>query len=332
MYLQMEWGSGIVTQLVPSTVAVLIQPETPSWMWRKGLGLLHWFPCHIPLYMIWAQSDSLRMCDSGSLCSAGISPAPEMGDLAFPFSFLLFCLPSRLCWSFNAVNSWIFFVEYPAFASWHWSAVIPESSSDLFFSSLNISVFSVYQRQMMLSCVLLFLLHVCWLEQKSKAAIWPKKRCLNLLPFFISAYQRRGNSLTFTSGLILYCSYLFQSCHPQEQLSVLFTPLKQREMHQHSFDVLRGRIFISFTSLHLRIVFCYVNVAYLYNVRSSLVLSSNLHNIFFRSYEMYNVYQSWKLCKQVQTVKGRRECEWNTGNLEGLETWNTSKHIKTGEH
>lgn len=42
-------------------------------------------------------------------CSAGISPVPEMADLAFPFSFLLFCLPSSLCWSFNAVRSWIFF-------------------------------------------------------------------------------------------------------------------------------------------------------------------------------------------------------------------------------
>lgn len=184
------------------------------------------------LCTIWAHSDSLGRCDTGSLCSAGISPAPEMGALTFPISLLLFCLLSRLCWSFNAVSSWIFFIASPAFASWHWSTVISESSSDLFFSSLSISVFSIYQRQMMLSYVLLFLLHVCSLEQKSKAAIWPSNNYLNLLPFFIKVYQREGNSLTFALGLIPWRSYLLHSHHPQQQLTVISAP--------HSFKTKRN--------------------------------------------------------------------------------------------
>lgn len=51
-------------------------------------------------------------------------------------------------------------------------------------------------------------------------------------------------------------------------------------------------------------------MAYLYNVRSSLVsvvFRSNLHNISFGEYTVYNVYQSWKWCKLELTVKGRRE-------------------------
>lgn len=68
---------------------------------------------------IWARSDSLGRCDAGSLCSAGVFPASEMGALTFAAFLLLFCLLSRLCWSFSAVSSWIFYIVSPTFASWH---------------------------------------------------------------------------------------------------------------------------------------------------------------------------------------------------------------------
>lgn len=70
-------------------------------------------------------------------------------------------------------------------------------------------------------------------------------------------------------------------------------------------------------------------MAYLYNVRSSLVsvvFRSNLHNISFGEYALYNVYQSWKWCKLELTIKGRRDM-W-------IEFWKfrNGRHLTTKAH
>lgn len=153
--------------LAPGTMAMLIQPETPTLKERSRfaplISLSGW-----PLYMIWAQSNSRGMCDSAQLAS----PQRQKWEIWLsPSPFCCFVSPAVCVDPLMLSVRGFFFRCVSCF--WHWSAVIPESFSELFFSLLNISVFSSYQRQRMLSYVILFLLHVCLPEQKSKPAIWP---------------------------------------------------------------------------------------------------------------------------------------------------------------